>query len=283
MTKTTHTHRGTCQSCGSVQAVDNKTGMLAKHGYTIPFGTFQLICKGSDHHKPAEHDVTLCRFTMKGCLESAAANDAIIVRLRSGTEIPATFERWNRDKVKMIKTAWGDRKSTGDYDTLPIFQATPEERRDRVNSQIRYHQLQVDGLRAHEGYLRTMVLPRYGQELYAAADLNRPKAVAPPVVVDTKKAQVVGTFTTKQARKDALDQLNHAFGKAYKAIMDVYLALPHDARTEAKTEVYYSPMQLSHWRPKHSAAALKEFPEVAALVTEIEDLIKTREAVKAAP
>jgi hypothetical protein len=43
-----HTHRGTCQVCGSVQAVNNKTGMIAKHGYTVDWGMFQGECPGSN-------------------------------------------------------------------------------------------------------------------------------------------------------------------------------------------------------------------------------------------
>lgn len=43
------THRGTCQVCGRVQAVNAKTGMLAKHGYTVEWGWFEGTCRGSDH------------------------------------------------------------------------------------------------------------------------------------------------------------------------------------------------------------------------------------------
>lgn len=46
MTKATH--NGTCQACGRVQAVNNKTGRLAKHGYTVDYGYFSGTCSGSD-------------------------------------------------------------------------------------------------------------------------------------------------------------------------------------------------------------------------------------------
>lgn len=45
---TKHTHKGTCQACGRVQAVNNKSGMIAKHGYTVDWGYFSGICQGSD-------------------------------------------------------------------------------------------------------------------------------------------------------------------------------------------------------------------------------------------
>jgi len=48
-----HTHRGTCQVCGAIQAVDNKTGTIAKHGYTVDWGMFEGECQGS-HKLPLE-------------------------------------------------------------------------------------------------------------------------------------------------------------------------------------------------------------------------------------
>lgn len=50
-TKTTSnrraTHNGTCQVCGSVQAVSAIDGTLAKHGYTTRWGFFSGTCSGS--------------------------------------------------------------------------------------------------------------------------------------------------------------------------------------------------------------------------------------------
>ena len=42
------THNGTCQLCGNLQAVNAKTGRLAKHGYTVEFGYFSGSCAGSN-------------------------------------------------------------------------------------------------------------------------------------------------------------------------------------------------------------------------------------------
>lgn len=47
MSSRTHTHRGHCQLCGSIQAIDNGTGRVAKHGYTVDGGYFSGICPGS--------------------------------------------------------------------------------------------------------------------------------------------------------------------------------------------------------------------------------------------
>lgn len=45
----THTHRGHCQLCDHLQAVNPKTGLLAKHGYHKQWGFFSGTCPGSDH------------------------------------------------------------------------------------------------------------------------------------------------------------------------------------------------------------------------------------------
>jgi hypothetical protein len=47
--KTIHTHRGHCQLCGAIQAIDVlHRGLVAKHGYTVDGGYFNGTCPGSD-------------------------------------------------------------------------------------------------------------------------------------------------------------------------------------------------------------------------------------------
>ena len=42
-----HTHTGTCQLCGREHAVNEKTGVIAKHGYTVDYGFFSGTCRGA--------------------------------------------------------------------------------------------------------------------------------------------------------------------------------------------------------------------------------------------
>ena len=44
-----HTHRGTCQHCGAVQAVDNTTGQIANHGYRVKWSEHYGTCHGSGY------------------------------------------------------------------------------------------------------------------------------------------------------------------------------------------------------------------------------------------
>src|SRR5271170_5629946 len=140
--KTTHTHRGTCQACGNVQAVDNTSKLLAKHGYVVNYGAFQFVCNAAGH-KPAEFDTTYTRATIVSCLESALHHDSCVPPLKSGEVVPETFERWNSKKPTQKRERWGVRDYVGGYDTLPIAQATADERKSRIAGQIRYHELQA--------------------------------------------------------------------------------------------------------------------------------------------
>ena len=64
--KTTHTHKGVCQVCGNIHAVDNVKNTLAKHGYTVDWGFFNGECYGS-HKKPLQLDRTLADETIRDC------------------------------------------------------------------------------------------------------------------------------------------------------------------------------------------------------------------------
>ena len=47
------THQGTCQICGRVHKVSNKSGKIATHGYTVEYGYFDGEC-GGGHKLPFE-------------------------------------------------------------------------------------------------------------------------------------------------------------------------------------------------------------------------------------
>jgi hypothetical protein len=280
MTKTTHTHRGTCQACGSVQAVDNVTGLVAKHGYQV-IGYFSGICQGAGQ-KPAEHDVTYTHKVIAFCTEQAAKHDAAVACLTDGSSVPSTFLRYNPTKVETHERKDGSTfTTTGGDDILPIAKATEEERAKAIQLAIHNEQLQASGLRSHAHGLTVNVLVRLGQPLYVAAELDAPKVKPAAPVVDVKAAKVTGTFTTKAARKDALDRLNRQYGKLRGQIHDAYLRGNRSA--EGAMDLYYAANELHQWRPKHSAAARALYPALAAVVDDVDALVKAREAVKAAP
>lgn len=172
--KTTHTHRGTCQACGSVQAVGNDTGLISKHGYKVVYGHFQFVCDAANK-KPAEHDVTLTKATIERCIRAAESHEADAEAFRSGKAVPAMFKRWNPNKVKVEKRrhGGGTYETKGDYDVLPIAQATPDERASRIKAAIAEHEMNAAGFRGHADNLKRYVLPRLGQPLYPNEELTK--------------------------------------------------------------------------------------------------------------
>jgi len=330
--KTTHTHRGTCQACGSIQAVDNNTKLLAKHGYKVIYGAFQYVCNAAGI-SPAEHDVSYTRQTIANCIRAAEGHEEDARKLKSGELVPSMFKRWNPKKEKVERTrGGGERKTMGDYDALPIAQATPDERKARIDEAIADAEMNAAGFRGHAQFLNRDVIPRLGQPLYPNEELTktaltqglkfshegheyelmRPafsqwgsdrligwyvKRVGAEAhrelrwtskeirnAMNPKPVIAKGGYTTKKARKDDLDKLNRVFDKKRDAIQKLCL----DARvggnmTEEQNNIYWGPMQLSHWRPKHGALVVKVFPAAAPLVQDIETLVAERLRIKAAP
>lgn len=78
MTRVTHTHRGHCQYCLRVHAIDTVTGRLAKHGYTVEGGMFSGSCPGSEelslHVERSATDEVIKRYqkTIKNCEQRIA-------------------------------------------------------------------------------------------------------------------------------------------------------------------------------------------------------------------
>jgi len=103
---TKHTHKGTCQICGSRQAVNNNTGMIAKHGYTTRWGFFSGTCRGSDN-LPLQVSCDMVQASADDAFRvgTQLTNKAVELDNQTGTEgfynvyIPAT---WSCRKSKRV-------------------------------------------------------------------------------------------------------------------------------------------------------------------------------------
>jgi hypothetical protein len=274
MTKTTHTHRGTCQACGHVQAVDNVTRLVALHGYTVDWGCFNGTCGGSGKN-PAELNTAYTHTIIAMCDDHAKAHEAAVANLKSGKFVPLTFERYNPTKVVTHKSRRGQTyQTTGGNDTLPIAEATKDERTKAINLSIHDNELHASGYRSHAAILVKHILPRLGMDLYPALEVMKAEAKA------AKAKAVEGVrFPTKASRKDALDKLNRRYEKLRELISDAYLA---GDRGERGRTLYYAAHQLNQWRPHHSGATRELYPQLASTVDAIEALVAEREEVKTA-
>lgn len=96
--KQIHTHRGHCQLCTMVQALDVSTGIIAKHGYTVAHGYFRGTCPGSDRlnlhvdRTHADHSIAQARIEAAELVQTIAA-------LRSGILRPVLVWDGTYDKV----------------------------------------------------------------------------------------------------------------------------------------------------------------------------------------
>lgn len=264
------THRGNCQVCGHQQHV--MADGLANHGYTVQFGFFKGTCRGSSK-QPVQVERTITDATIDALHDYAAGCDAAVRNLKTGVSFPSrilTGQKLNRTTYKYedVHIAFAD--GTQAQQTRAIELAIMSEESD------------ARGARGHAKGLKEMANRLHGTALVLIDDMVK-AAPAPKATVDVKAAKVTGAFGSKAARKDELDKLNRVYERQIDALQAIFLAVPHDARTQEQTDVYYAPHNLCNWRPKHSAAALKVFPQAKDIVTAIEELVAAREAVKAAP
>lgn len=252
---------------------------LAKHGYTVDYGFFNGTCDGSDR-QPVQTERSVTDATIEGLGKFAVKCDTTAAKMKAGEAHP-----------DLIKTGENLNRDTNRYEPVYITweQGTPDRQRRAVELAI--HALEGDArhARAHARYLLEMADRLHGAALVAISDLERAamdEAAARArnkVKVDVKTGTVTGAFGSKAERKAELDKINRAFEKCTRQLQDIYLAMPSDQRTDANTAVYYAPMYPHQWKPKHSAAALREFPQAAAIVAQIEELVTARESVKSAP
>lgn len=92
MKNKTHTHKGHCQVCGRIQAVDVNYNRIAKHGYTVDFGFFNGVCDGSNK-LPLEVDKSITERTILSLTDYVESQSAHLQGLESG-------------EVKNLATYW---------------------------------------------------------------------------------------------------------------------------------------------------------------------------------
>ena len=150
------THNGTCQCCGSIQAV-TKRG-LANHGYTVDYGFFNGICQGANK-KPLEEDHT--------------ETDKIIVALEERIKmLQDALDNFNPETSKMMFSV-----PTGERWKTKIEWYTAEEARENGITEytIKYgapertvynYTNQIKGLTSHKEMMIKLKEERFGQPLY---------------------------------------------------------------------------------------------------------------------
>jgi hypothetical protein len=178
MQNKTHTHRGTCQACGAVQAVMVK-GLLAKHGYTVEWGFFNGVCTGADR-LPLEVNKDLAMATISHLRdEFIPVQKARIAGLENGT----VFPKWTkREKVAAFR--WNDVECNRD-------EISDDQAATQVQTAMRKAAGRISSAKAHASMLENLIETRHGQPLYPVnREVRKELKVGSKVRIGGKKGNV---------------------------------------------------------------------------------------------
>lgn len=175
MSKSNHTHRGHCQVCGAIQAMDNTTKRLAKHGYTVKdFGYFVGVCSGA-HNLPMELERKLTDLTIVSLERYAEEQSEYAAKLLSGAVKPARARTDTRDDSNTKLPFWQRPMIEVDFET-----AEPHFQQRTVNEKAGKAKSNASQARVHAGMLTRLVDVTHGKAPIPAVD-TRPT----PVLVRT--------------------------------------------------------------------------------------------------
>ena len=172
-----HTHRGTCQACGRLQAHQNTNGLVAKHGYTVDWGFFNGVCMGADA-QPLELDRSMTDQIIKTLRTvEAPKHDKHAAALQAGTVEP----QWKREVIACHYPR-RDGRNTFNFNRIDI-ECTRAELSDYDAGQQLAHAIYVakgkaEQARSHADMLVKMIATRHGQPLVAVNRDARKNALA---------------------------------------------------------------------------------------------------------
>jgi len=164
-----HTHRAHCQVCGAQQAVNNETGMLAKHGYTVEHGFFEGECPGS-HNLPIEVDHTMTDNIIDDLSRQADRIEAqIAVGIKMVTYRYEVIEGGQRVK-KMTKLTEDNIESVFAELGKIYYSRSWEEQVERYEWTLKR---QVTFLRGHCDMMTDMIAKRHGADMIPVERVER--------------------------------------------------------------------------------------------------------------
>ncbi len=216
----THTHKGHCQVCLRIQAIDTTRGTVADHGYRVKLGSFQGSCSGSGK---------LSLHTSRVVTDEQIA--ALFIRARDSAKLAADLRA---GIVKPEKAQTGERikhvDSRGRIEwevvRVPFAEATPQYQQWAINAEVFAADSAAKNALAHKLMLQQWATKIYDKQTpaYRVEDLE---------VNDHKVGDVVRIGGKKgfDARIEAIDE------RSYKTINGLIL-VPHARITRpAQTEL----------------------------------------------
>lgn len=169
MAKSKHTHKGHCQLCGRVQALDNNTRAVAKHGYTVEYSYFVGVCPGSGH-LPLERERFETDKLTAQLVKEAAELDKRVMDLHLGKVLPEVIET---NRVKFI-----GKKAVPV--TIPFAEGDEWQKREEIRRCEYRASHRAAQLRRYCNHLYDLIAKVHGKD-YIKAEHPNPVTVAPGV------------------------------------------------------------------------------------------------------
>lgn len=266
-----HTHTGNCQACGREHAVDLIRGDIAKHGYTVDWGSFTGVCSGADR-LPAQKDIEYTLYMIALCQREAKRLDFLAGALERRETDPATVTHYDPEAVRTDSRGY---KRVGCNVEIPYSQGSVDEQhRARIN-EVNSARHMAEGNRSHADFLTLSVLPLKGTELHS---------VEQAAVRHAAERAERAAKPTKAGFKRQLETQSRAYDKVCERVQHELLQeRGADERDNAdwKAAYYALPFSLCHYRVKHGQAVLKVLPGVDSLIAECELLFDRYSDIKA--
>lgn len=137
----THTHRGHCQVCLRIQAIEVQNGLIAKHGYNVKYGYYAGTCPGS-HVSSLHMSRTFTDKMIETYLEHARGQTALAKSYREGTQTPVEVMDLRQRKMVFFKDI-SDKSGAIERESYRL------ERSARASLLLK-EQLQVWAVRIHD-------------------------------------------------------------------------------------------------------------------------------------
>ena len=231
--KSTHTHKGHCQACGRIQAVDNETQKVAKHGYKVAgFGFFMGTCSGSDK-LALELDKTYSVQTIVALQDYITRHEANLADLRSGKLVPSTARTEKYIRAEYIGSRV--KPGTGCYEEVPFAEANEYQQKRAVDHAISQTQYEIRQAQDHIKFLEKLIAEVHGKALRANKELNKASIEVGSKVTIYGTERVVTAIAYKTA---------HGIGPAVNGRNIEHVGYEVDGQTR--------------WYPKRFARLVKE-------------------------
>ena len=151
----THTHKGTCQLCGRTHAVNNKTGEIAKHGYTVDYGFFNGTCGGSGI-LPLQKDREELDLQVNAW--EKVANKQLSITEADIDSVPVRVRK-NGDVKTIMMSESEFLLAHQDYYNVPSFERAVQVRLANIHSR-------ANGLLTHAADMKALADKVFGTELF---------------------------------------------------------------------------------------------------------------------